>query len=39
MYDITEVCKMFGTALRSDARYEVIVERLKTVAKKRDFSS
>jgi len=26
-------------ALRSDARYEVIVERLKTVAKKRDFSS
>ena len=26
-------------ALRSDARYEVIVERLKTVAKKHDFSS
>ena len=28
-----------AAALRSDARYEVIVERLKTVAKKRDFSS
>ena len=28
-----------ATTLRSDARYEVIVERLKTVAKKRDFSS
>ena len=26
-------------ALRSDARYEVIVDRLKAVAKKRDFSS
>ena len=28
-----------ATILRSDVRYEVIVERLKTVAKKRDFSS
>lgn len=27
-----------AAALRSDVRYEVIVERLKNVAKKRDFS-